>query len=53
MEEDENLTAEDIETFKKNALIHRSILDVRKRAQIQQQIRRSPERYSHVKSKVA
>ena len=32
LEEDENVTREDIEIFKKNAILHHSILEVRKRA---------------------
>ena len=32
LEEDENVTREDLENFKKNALVHKSILEVRKRA---------------------
>ena len=42
MEEDDNITLEDIENFKKNALIHRSVLDVRKRALEMQHNRGSP-----------
>lgn len=33
LEEDENVTREDLENFKKNALVHKSILEVRRRAQ--------------------
>lgn len=33
LEEDENVTKEDLEAFKKNALVHRSVLEVRRRAQ--------------------
>lgn len=33
LEEDENVTREDLENFKKNALVHKSVLDVRRRAQ--------------------
>jgi len=32
LEEDENVTREDLENFKKNALVHKSILEVRRRA---------------------
>lgn len=32
LEEDENVTREDLENFKKNALIHKSVLEVRRRA---------------------
>ena len=32
LEEDENVTREDIEAFKKKALIHQSLIEVRKRA---------------------
>jgi hypothetical protein len=32
LEEDDNVTREDIENFKKNALIHKSIMEVRRRA---------------------
>ena len=46
MEEDDNITLEDIENFKKNALIHRSVLDVRKRALEMQHNRGSPQRYN-------
>jgi hypothetical protein len=45
LEEDENVTREDLENFKKNALVHKSILEVRRRAQALQDIRSSPERY--------
>ncbi len=48
MEEDENVTKEDIENFKKNALVHKSVLEVRKRAQQLQEMRGSPQRYHHV-----
>ena len=33
LEEDDNVTREDLEAFKKNALIHKSVLEVRRRAQ--------------------
>jgi hypothetical protein len=39
LEEDENVTREDLENFKKNALVHKSILEVRRRAQALQDIR--------------
>jgi hypothetical protein len=52
LEEDENVTREDIETFKKNAILHQSILEVRKRAQHQAEIRQSPERYRSFHSKI-
>lgn len=39
LEEDENVTREDIEAFKKNALVHQSIIEVRKRAHHQAEIR--------------
>lgn len=52
LEEDDNVTREDIENFKKNALIHKSIIEVRRRAQVMQEIRSSPERYHHVQSKI-
>ena len=42
LEEDDHVTKEDIENFKKNALIHKSVLEVRRRAQEMQQIRGSP-----------
>lgn len=45
LEEDENVTREDLENFKKNALVHKSILEVRRRAQALQDIRSSPDRY--------
>jgi len=32
LEEDDNVTREELETFKKNALIHKSVLEVRRRA---------------------
>jgi hypothetical protein len=32
MEADENLTVEDVETFKKNALVQKSIMEVKRRA---------------------
>jgi hypothetical protein len=32
LEEDENVTVEDIDTFKKNVLIQKSILEVKRRA---------------------
>jgi demethoxyubiquinone hydroxylase (CLK1/Coq7/Cat5 family) len=32
LEEDDNVTREEIENFKKNALIHKSVLVVRRRA---------------------
>jgi hypothetical protein len=32
LEEDDNVTREEIENFKKNALIHKSVLEVRRRA---------------------
>ena len=53
MEEDENVTREDIELFKKNAILHHSIIEVRKRAHHQAEIRQSPERYHSIGSKIA
>lgn len=53
LEEDENVTKEDLENFKKNALVHKSVLEVRRRAQQMRDIRSSPERYYHVDSKIA
>lgn len=53
LEEDENVTKEDLENFKKNALVHKSVLEVRKRAQQLQELRSSPERYHKVDSKIA
>lgn len=53
LEEDENVTKEDLENFKKNALVHKSVLEVRRRAQQMRDIRSSPERYCHVDSKIA
>jgi hypothetical protein len=32
LEEDDNVTREEIENFKRNALIHKSVLEVRRRA---------------------
>jgi hypothetical protein len=52
LEEDENVTKEDINAFKKNALIHKSVLEVRRRAQEMHDIRSSPERYHAVPSKI-
>lgn len=52
LEEDDNVTREDLEAFKKNALIHKSVLEVRRRAQAMQEVRRSPERYRQVESKI-
>lgn len=52
LEEDENVTREDIENFKKNALVHKSILEIRRRAQELQDVRSSPERYKKVPSKI-
>lgn len=52
LEEDENVTREDLENFKKNALVHKSILEVRRRAQALQDIRASPDRYRKAQSKV-
>lgn len=53
LEEDENVTKEDLENFKKNALVHKSVLEVRRRAQALQEIRSSPTRYNKVDSKIA
>lgn len=52
LEEDENVTREDIENFKKNALVHKSILEIRRRAQELHEVRSSPERYRKVPSKI-
>mgnify|MGYP001806423948 CR=1 FL=1 len=39
LEDDEHVTREDIEAFKKNAIVTQSIIEVRKRAQHQAEIR--------------
>lgn len=52
LEEDDNVTQEQIEDFKRVAIIQRSIEEVRKRAKDLQDIRRSPTRYNNVQSKV-
>ena len=53
LEEDENLTKEEIEIFKKNAIVHQSLIEVRRRAREQEEKRKSPERYRSVNSKVS
>ncbi len=42
LEEDDSVTKEEIDKFKKNALIHRSVLEVRRRAQEMKDLRCSP-----------
>jgi hypothetical protein len=52
LEQQRGVTSGDIDDYKKCLLLKRSLEDVRERAQEMKEIRKSPERYSNVKSKV-
>lgn len=51
--EEKEASPEDIEKFKKNALLQKSMDEIKRRADEMHEIRGSPKRYRQVKSKVA
>lgn len=53
LKQKEGVTDEEIEEFKKAAIIKKSVDEIRKRYQDLEQIRKSPDRYNNVKSKVS
>lgn len=49
----DNVTAKDVHDFEKAEIIQKSVEHIMGRASYQNSVRRSPDRYDHVKSKVA